>query len=100
MGESFFNVEIWHPPPPHYSAVEIKCELFRYFITAKSRKSNINKKYRVNFQRRKVTPPLMLKFNVSILASLNFIYWIKFQRLELTFPNSAVEIKGNQFCNF
>ena len=40
-----------------------------------------------------VSPP-MLKFNVSILASLNFIYEIKFKRLKLTFPNSAVEIKG------
>ena len=42
----------------------------------------------------------MLKFNVSILASLNFIYGIKFQRLELTFPNSAVEVKSTPFRNF
>ena len=53
----------------------------------------------VNFQRWKVTPPPMLKFNVSNLASLNFIDGIKFQRSKLTFPNSAVEINGMPFRN-
>ena len=41
----------------------------------------------------------MLKFNENNLASLNFMYGI-FQRWKLTFPNSAVEIKGKPFRNF